>query len=575
MPSSPDASPRGAATLTRTTAIILASVALVACGAHGPAGEIRYRNADPVWLVNDRKPVAKQPKERESLLQLYHLDTYFVRPMTRAMDLPLHQRALDVNALDEVPDSTWFTNKIGIRDLTLDEIRAGANVDPSPIDARPWTIKSGKVGGVSLGFVIEDTRGDKYLLKFEPAVLPEMEHGAHIIMHRIVSAMGFNVPQDHLETIRREDIVLAPDATKKDPRGGKTPLTKDDLEAGLATVAVEKDGSYRVLVSKFVEGKPLGGYPIEGTRSDDPNDVIPHELRRSIRGQFPIFAWLNHTDVKWHNTLDAYVEDPAQPGVKYVKHYLIDFGKALGVHGYHKQRQTVGHTYSLDVGYAFPALLGLGVWTRPWESVSQPTLRGIGLYEVASFNPGAWRPNTHYWPLMDTDRFDAFWGTKLMMRFTRDQLAAIVEEARFSDPRAAEYMLETLVARQRKTARYWFERVTPLDSFTVAPDGNGLQLCFDDLMLKYELAIVSRETSYQFESFDYDGKPTTKSRAFASGPGGRSCVEGVVPGAAKDGYTIVKLTARRSARARPLPPVMVHLARDAAGAHRIIGLRRE
>ncbi|MCP5939770.1 hypothetical protein NL351_28060, partial [Klebsiella pneumoniae] len=77
--------------------------------------------------------------------------------------------------------------------------------------------------------------------------------------------------------------------------------------------------------------------------------------------------------------------------------------------------------------------------------------------------------NSQYWPYLDKDRFDAFWGAKILIRFTRDQLAAIIAEAHYSDPRSAAYMLDVLIERQRKTAKYWFGKVAPLDRFTVEP----------------------------------------------------------------------------------------------------------
>jgi hypothetical protein len=43
-----------------------------------------------------------------------------------------------------------------------------------------------------------------------------------------------------------------------------------------------------------------------------------------------MFAWLDHVDVKQHNSLDMWVTDPEEATRHYVKHYYIDFGKSLG-----------------------------------------------------------------------------------------------------------------------------------------------------------------------------------------------------------------------------------------------------
>ena len=43
-------------------------------------------------------------------------------------------RAMNVNSLDEVPDSTWFTNRIGRREMSIAEIVRGP--DRSELDRR-------------------------------------------------------------------------------------------------------------------------------------------------------------------------------------------------------------------------------------------------------------------------------------------------------------------------------------------------------------------------------------------------------------------------------------------------------
>ena len=69
----------------------------------------------------------------------------------------------------------------------------------------------------------------------------------------------------------------------------------------------------------------------EGVRDDDPNDTVPHEHRRELRGLRVFAAWLNHTDMKEDNTLDMFVEEG---GRHFVKHHLVDFGEAFRITSY-------------------------------------------------------------------------------------------------------------------------------------------------------------------------------------------------------------------------------------------------
>ncbi|MBA3451495.1 MAG: hypothetical protein H0T42_00195, partial [Deltaproteobacteria bacterium] len=288
--------------------LLITIVAATACAAPA-AGTIRFVNQPPIWRVDDKRPLDRKPAEREYNRTLYQIDGFAVRRLTRAMDFPSTGRALDVNSLDEVPDSSWFTNRIGVREVSLDELRRGPNIDDSPFKHLPWTITGAKVGGLSLGFVIEDASKAKYLLKFDVRERPEMETAAHIIGHRLLYACGYNVPQDHVGYITREDLVLSPKATAKNPLGEKSPLTRENVDRGLETVFKTTDGRYRVMVSRFIEGTPIGPAAREGTRPDDPNDRIAHERRRTIRGQVPLFSWLNHTDIQEDNSLDSYVTE--------------------------------------------------------------------------------------------------------------------------------------------------------------------------------------------------------------------------------------------------------------------------
>ena len=96
-----------------------------------------------------------------------------------------------------------------------------------------------------------------------------------------------------------------------------------------------------------------------------------------------------------------------------------------------------------------------------------------------------------------TDR-DAFWAAKIIMRFTPEELRAIVETGQFSDPREEEYFLEVLIERQRKTAREYLNRLNPLDEFEVA---DGL-LRFANLAERHDFADPGSTYRVQWSIYD-------------------------------------------------------------------------
>jgi hypothetical protein len=77
--------------------------------------------------------------------------------------------------------------------------------------------------------------------------------------------------------------------------GQKHPLTRNDLDRVLQLAARRPDGSSRITASRAFEGIPVGPFRYDGTRRDDPNDVVPHEHRRELRGLRVFAAWLNQS----------------------------------------------------------------------------------------------------------------------------------------------------------------------------------------------------------------------------------------------------------------------------------------
>jgi hypothetical protein len=541
------------------------------CAASPQWPPAQFANAPAIRQVDDRRNVPVPPAERPTYLNFYNYNGVVQRPLTRLMELPPPQRALGVNALDEVPDSTWFTNRIGVRDLTLDELRTGPGQIGSPELHRPWTVHATKPGAPELGLFITDARGIKFLLKFDLPGYAEQQTAAHVIVGKMLWACGINVTDDYVVTFAPGDLVPARDAVIVDVFDNTSPLDRAKLDELLRATPTAPGGPLRAMASRWLPGKSLGGIPSEGVRDDDPNDRIPHEMRRDLRGGYSMFAWLDHTDVQEGNFVDTWVEDH---GRHYVEHYMIDFGKALGVMNTTKLNPRPGFEYDVDFGAMAHWLGTLGIVRRPWEGNWSPPILGVGMFNVEHFDPDGWLPGTQaYLPLLLADRFDKFWGAKIVIRFSPQQIRAVVETGRLSDPRAVDYLTSTLVARQHAVARYWFDRVNPLDHFAIVPQGNSTELCFDDLALVYRLGADPTATRYQLMSYDRSGTQIGTAATFRpTGASGHTCISPLPLATSGDHYTIFRVETTRPDVALA---TLVYVARDPkTSALRVIGIYR-
>ena len=548
----------------------IAVMAASAC-AHRPAGVVRFKNEEPVARVDDRKNIA-EPEAYEETLTPYYMDVFAVRRFTRWTELREHHRAQNVNALDEVPDSTWFTNRIGVREVSTEELLAGPGDGTTPQKSKPFIVSRMKVGGKSVGFVAKDSAGHKFLLKFDTKGFPEIETGADVVGQRLFWALGFNVPDDEVVTFKRDELTIAPDAKNRDAFGKDIPLTDKDVDKNLKLVDIAEDGTIRGLTSGFIPGKILGGFTVEGTRSDDPNDTVAHQNRREVRGSLLFYAWIGDIDTKKMNTLDVWQTDRSDENIRYIRHYFVDFGKSFGAWREELKLPYDGYAATLDWGQMGKSLITAGFWPRPWEKVIYPGLRGVGWFERTTFDPDDFRGAYPYYPHTQMDWSDAFWAAKLIMRFSTDQIRAAVEAGRYSDPKSSAYLVRTLVERQRKIGQVWFRRVAPLDGIRLSADTKSI--CFDDLLNRYDFA--TGDTTYIATAYDYNGEPTGwRAEAHRGKHSDIVCMKQFVM--AKTDYTIVELKVQRASAidGPDLKPVLVHVATSPDGVPRVIGIWRE
>ena len=135
--------------------------------------------------------------------------------------------------------------------------------------------------------------------------------------------MGYHTVEYHIGKLVPSNLVIGPETTIE-PFGEKErPMVQDDIGKLLARAEREEDGGYRVILSKAAPGRPVGRIRLSGTRADDPNDIVPHEHHRELRGYRVFAAWLNHVDAKGINSIAVLV---SENGKSFIRQYLLDFG---------------------------------------------------------------------------------------------------------------------------------------------------------------------------------------------------------------------------------------------------------
>ena len=456
-----------------------------------------------VWYATDDAPIPV-PAFAEPGLVPYAFNSFVTRPFSRFFHPGRFVRwagggdrartAANINSLDEVVDSSWFTNRMGLYQLTDEELVAGPGLTSGlaggPDRSQPWVIIGAKTAGVTPGFRIRDGRGDVWLLKFDPPHHPGMTIRSGVVTNLIFHAVGYNVPVDRLVEFDRTDLLVGEGATMKLQRHGKVTMTEANLDSLLDATNSKFDGRYQALASRFLDGIALGPFNDQGRREDDPNDTIKHQDRRELRGLRVFAAWVNHFDTKMHNSLDMYV---GPEGQGHVRHYLIDFASTLGAFGDTPVKR-FGYEFGLDFFPGLGRTFALGLHEDPWVNVARPEgLAEVGMLVTDPFEPGKWKPDLPNSMMANLTRGDGYWAAKIISCFTDAQLRLLVEQGVYSDPAAVDYLVATLAGRRDKIVRHWFDLVPPLDYFVMTDGG----ISYSDLAVQRGYA-ADAERNYRY-----------------------------------------------------------------------------
>jgi hypothetical protein len=516
----------------------------------------------PRFYTDD--PIAREPESQDASKAAAYEQSQMYELMYNLFGNsgvePSGLRAKNINTIDEVPDSSWFTNRIGTRPMSVDELVTAHNVGAPPAPSK-WVVIREKSSGVHPGFTARDDKGETWFLQFDPSYFKEGPTSAVAIASKIFWALGYNQVESFITTLDPKTTTIDPKATSRRASGQRTPITRDDINAILEHVARNADGTYRVIAGRLLPGRILGPYQYVGTRPDDPNDLVPHEHRRELRALRVFGAWTNLTDLKGANTLDSVV---TENGKAIVKHYLQDVGSTFGFPN-DKHEWDLGFEYFYEGGPSRKRLATLGFGLSPWQTARYNEYPSIGKFESKAFDPRKWRPQTPVRAYIEMRDDDAFWAARRVAAFSDELIRAVVHTGQFSNPAAEKELADVLMQRRDKIKSVYLTAVNPI----VNPRLDAKGLTFENAAVAAGVARGTATYRAAWMAFD---NTTGATRALTETTSATTTISAPAD-LPSSGYVAVDIAAASDTYPTWKIPVRAYFRKDGSG-WKLVGLDR-
>jgi hypothetical protein len=479
--------------MSRHTRFVLIALLLTASALS--AQKRRFYPDDPIWrepLTQDVSAAARYEPD----LAYQTIENLFMRPG----DPVLGQRAKNINTVDEVPDGPYFVNRAGRVPLTPAQVARGANVDNGPAPGK-WTVISAKSDGVTPGFTIRDAADQVWFIKFDPPGWRAMATGSEIVAAKLFWSVGYHTAEYHIGQLVPGNLVIGKDTRITPPGETARPMNQGDVEWLLSRADRDPDGTYRVILSKATPGRPVGRIRFHGTRADDPNDIVPHEHRRELRGYFVFAAWLNHVDAKGINSLSTLI---TENGRSFIRNYLLDFGSALGSAAVGPREGWEGYEALVEQpGEIGKRVLSFGFKVPVWRTQDYFESPAIGRLPR---DHSKWDPET-WWPHITNAAFrhmrpdDTFWAASKLAAISEDMIRAAVAEGKFDDAESEKFLATAISDRRLRILQTFLPKVNPI--VDPALDARG-QLSFRNLAV--DAAVADRAPGYRALWYTFDNE---------------------------------------------------------------------
>jgi hypothetical protein len=538
------------------TAVVCASL-MAAAVAVSTAGRKFY----------DDDPIAREPETQDaSGVGNREIDLIFDLSLNlfgHPGDTSANVRAGDVNTIDEVPDSSWFTNRILSRPVTPEEAARGPLTGSGPAPGA-WTVAQPKRSGFAPGFTMRDAKGETWFVSFDARGYPEAATGAILAANKIFWTLGYWQVENYLVAVRPENLSIAESAAMRSPSGARRRMTADDLEAVFKRAHRSADGSYRAIAARAIPGRTVGGFLYHGTRPDDPNDLVPHEHRRELRALKVFGAWTNLVDMKAGNTLDTVI---TANGKGLVRHYLQDVGSTFGTGANGPREFDEGWEYLFEGSQTLKRLITFGLAVPPWQTVTYETHESIGRFEGEAFAPADWKPRVPTAALQHARPDDLFWAARRVTAFSNEMIRAIVTTAQYSDAAATRHLGDVLIKRRDAIGRTYLAAVNPVSDPSL---DNAGALTFRNVAV--DAGVAAAPAGYRAEWFAFDNT-TGESRSIGTTAADAGPIAAPAALANAGPFIRVAISATGSSNRSWETAVQAYFRRDGS-AWRLVGFER-
>lgn len=544
--------------LARTASIGLLSLALFSgtLGAQQP----KFYDDDPIAREPNTRD-ASGAKDRDINLMYDLAKNLFAMPRN-----PKLVRAQNVNSIDEVPNSEWFTNRILAKPISIEEAVQGPNTIQGPAPGKLTVIRA-KRSGITPGFTVKDSAGETWFVQFDSPGNSEAASGAAVVATKLFHTLGYFQSDNYISFLDPAKLEIDDKAKVDTPSGRVRPMNLDDIHKVLGSADRRADGTYRMLASRAIPGKIIGGFKYSGTRKDDPNDIVPHEHRRELRALKVFGAWTNLVDMKALNTLDTVV---TENGRNVIRHYLQDVGSTFGTGALAPREWDEGYEYIFEGDKTTRRLLTFGLYLQPWQTIPYTEFKSIGRFEGDAFKPETWESRIPTDAVLHARADDNFWAARRVMAFSDDMIHAIVKAGEYSDPAAEKHLADVLIQRRDKIGKAYLPAVNPLVDFSL--DSSGV-LTFGNAAVQAGFAAAPRG-GYEARWYRFDnatgtatpiGSPAVSAETRFAAPTG-------LPAGDRE-YIKIELAAIDPPDSSWSIPVQVYF-RMFQGAWKLVGLQR-